>query len=273
MEQLAGKVAVITGGASGIGLALAERFVSEGMHVVLADLDEPRLRDVEARLSESGAEVLTVVTDTAQEAAVEALAQATLERFGAAHVLCNNAGITGVGDAWHGPTSIWERTLAINLMGVVHGIRAFLPIMTDQGEGHIVNTASMAGLVALPGAAPYNATKHAVVAISEGLFLELQATGSPVGVSVLCPGFVKTRLMVNDVDPDPTASPVAGLMSAVLRAGVEAGIDPSEVADQVVDAIRASRLWILTHPDMRELPVERMRRAAAQENPVLEVPE
>jgi NAD(P)-dependent dehydrogenase (short-subunit alcohol dehydrogenase family) len=272
MEQLDGKVAVITGGASGIGLAFAERFAGEGMHVVLADLDEPRLRDVEARLTESGAEVLTVVCDTAQEAAVEALAQATLERFGAAHVLCNNAGITGVGDAWRGPISVWERTLAINLMGVVHGIRAFLPIMSDQGEGHIVNTASMAGLMALPGAAPYNATKHAVVAISEGLYLELLAVGSPVRVSALCPGFVKTRLMVNDVDPDPAVSPIAGLISGVLRAGVETGIEPSEVADQVVDAIRTERFWILTHPDMRELPVERMGRAAAQANPTIELP-
>jgi NAD(P)-dependent dehydrogenase (short-subunit alcohol dehydrogenase family) len=272
MQDLTGKVAVVTGGASGIGLALAERFAAEGMRVVLADIDEPRLREVEARLTESGADVGAVTCDTSSEAAVEDLARATLERFGAAHLLCNNAGITGVGDAWRGPIEVWRRTVDINLYGVVHGIRAFLPIMEDQGEGHIVSTASMAGLTALPGAAPYNATKHAVVALSEGLFLELQATGSPVGVSVLCPGFVKTRLMERDVDPDPVAAPIAGAISALLRAGIETGLDASDVAAAVVDAVRARQFWILTHPEMRESPVERMRRAATQTNPSITLP-
>jgi len=271
MEQLSGKVAVITGGASGIGLALAERFGAEGMKVVLADVDEPRLRDVEARLSESGVEVMSTVADTASEADVEALAQATLERFGAAHVLCNNAGIAGMGDPWKDPMALWERIIGINVLGVVHGIRAFLPIMQDQDEGHIVNTASMAGLVPVPGAAPYAATKHAVVAISESLHLELAAVGSPVGISALCPAFVKTRLMEHE--PLTVADPIANFMNEALRSGVETGIPASDVADQVVDAIRTGRFWVLTHPDVRQAPVERMQRAAAGEPPTFGTPD
>ena len=262
-----GNVAVITGGASGIGLAVAERLLERGMRVVLADIDEPKLRDVEARLTEAGGEVAGVICDTASAASVTALAEATLERFGAAHLLFNNAGIIGVGDAWSGPIDTWDRVIDINLYGVVHGIRAFLPIMTEQGSGHIVNTASMAGLVALPGAAPYNATKHAVVAISEGLFLELAATESPVGVSVLCPGFVKTDLMGKEPDPSTIDTPIGELMGAILATGVEEGIPAADVAEQLVAAVDAGRFWILTHDDMRQMPVERMQRAANQVNP------
>ncbi|MEL6891034.1 MAG: SDR family NAD(P)-dependent oxidoreductase [Actinomycetota bacterium] len=258
-------VAVITGGASGIGLATAERLLHRGMRVVLADIDEASLRDVEARLTEAGGDVVGVVCDTASGASVTELAATTLERFGGAHVVFNNAGIAGVGDAWNDPIELWERVVDINLYGVVHGIRAFLPIMQDQGVGHIVNTASMAGLVALPGAAPYNATKHAVVAISEGLFLELEGTGSAVGVSVLCPGFVKTNLM--DKEPEVVDSPIGALVGEVLAGGVENGIPADDVAVAVVDAIDNRQFWILTHADMREAPVERMRRAATQTNP------
>jgi len=260
-----GNVAVITGGASGIGLAVAERLLDRGMKLVLADIDEPKLRDVESRLTEAGGEVLGVVCDTASADSVTALAEAVLERFGAAHLLFNNAGIAGIGDAWNGPIDLWERVVGINLYGVVHGIRSFLPIMSEQGSGHIVNTASMAGLMALPGAAPYNATKHAVVAISEGLFLELGSTGSPVGVSVLCPGFVKTDLMDNE--PTKVDSPIGELMGALLAAGVADGIPATDVADAFVTAVDDDRFWILTHPDMRRSPVERMERAAAQTTP------
>ncbi|WP_051063080.1 SDR family NAD(P)-dependent oxidoreductase [Ilumatobacter nonamiensis] len=262
-----GNVAVITGGASGIGLAVAERLLGRGMKLVLADIDEPKLRAVESRLTEEGGEVLGVMCDTASADSVTALAEAVLERFGAAHLLFNNAGIAGVGDAWGGPIDLWDRVIGINLYGVVHGIRSFLPIMSEQGSGHIVNTASMAGLMALPGAAPYNATKHAVVAISEGLFLELGATGSPVGVSVLCPGFVKTDLMQNE--PVSVESPIGGLIREVLVAGVEEGIPSDDVADAFVDAVDSEQFWILTHPDMRQTPVERMERAASQTNPPL----
>lgn len=274
MEELNGKVAVITGGGSGIGRALAHAFAAQGMKVVLADVNEVSMRAVEAELAEGGTEVLPVVCDTSLEAEVHALAQATLDRFGAAHVLCNNAGVAGKTDPWSGPMSSWEWVVGINLYGVVHGIRAFLPIMQDQGEGHIVNTASMAGLVALPGAAAYNATKTAVVALTEGLFLEMRGLGSPVGVSVLCPGFVKTDLVTSQqwqprLGPEPTGAvnSIGQLIQTMLEDGVENGVDPAGIAEQVVDAIRTDRFWILTHPEMRQAPVERMLRAAAQENP------
>jgi NAD(P)-dependent dehydrogenase (short-subunit alcohol dehydrogenase family) len=274
MDDLRGKVAVITGGASGIGRALAERFAAEGMKIVIADIDEVAMRAVEVQLAEGGTEVLTQVCDTSLAAEVQALADAAVSRFGGAHVLCNNAGVIGKGDAWRSPIAVWDWVIGINLYGVIHGVRAFLPIMEDQGEGHIVNTASMAGLVALPGAAPYNVTKTGVVALSEGLYLELKATGSPVRVSALCPGFVKTNLAKGQKwterlgsEPGAAQTPMAQMMDAVLAQGVEEGIEATDVADQVVDAIRTERFWILTHPEMRQAPVERMQRAADQANP------
>lgn len=274
MQELRGKVAVITGGASGIGRALARAFAAEGMKVVLADVDEVSMRAVEAELAEGGTEVLPVVCDTSLEPSVQALAQMTLERFGGAHVLCNNAGVIGKGDPWTGPMSTWEWVVGINLYGVIHGIRAFLPIMQEQGEGHIVNTASLAGLVAVPGAAPYNVTKSGVVALSEGLFIELKAAGSPVRVSALCPAFVRTNLYEGQKwqerlgdEPPATSNPIVQMTDDMLRQGVEGGIDPSIVASEVVQAVYEERFWILTHPETREMPVERMQRAAAQENP------
>ncbi len=262
-----GNVAVITGGASGIGLAVAEALIAEGMSVVLADIDAPKLRDVEARLSEDGASVATMVCNTTAEPEVNALAEYALEHFGAVHVAFNNAGIGGFGDPWTDSIELWHRVVDVNLFGVVHGIRAFLPIMQQQGVGHIVNTASMAGLGAAPGLAPYFATKHAVVGLTESLFLELEALASPVGASVLCPGFVKTDLMVKE--PESIDSPLGPLIAEFFRSGVDGGIPASEVADQVVAAIKADQFWILTHPDMRHGPVERMQRAATGTNPTL----
>lgn len=262
-----GNVAVITGGASGIGLAVAESLIAREMRVVLADIDGAKLRDVEARLSEAGADVAGTVCDTASEASVGELAEFVLGRYGAVHLLHNNAGIVGVGDPWRDPVELWDRVVGINLMGVVHGIRSFLPIMEQQGGGHIVNTASVAGLLAVPGIAPYNATKSAVVAITEGLFLELQVTGSPIGVSVLCPGYVKTDLMSDE--PLRVDTPIGELMNEHLRVGVDVGLPPAEIAAQVVEAVDAGTFWILTHDDMRQAPVERMQRAASATNPDL----
>jgi NAD(P)-dependent dehydrogenase (short-subunit alcohol dehydrogenase family) len=268
MKNLAGKVAVVTGAASGIGLALSEMFIAEGMKVVLADIDEIRLADVGAKFVADGAEIATFVCDTSSERAVAELADFTLERFGAAHVLCNNAGITGMGDAWTDPMELWHRTVGINLFGVVHGIRSFLPIMTAQGEGHIVNTASMAGLLAMPGGGPYNATKHAVVGLSEGLYLELKMLESPVEVSVLCPGWVRTRLMEHE---DAVASsPIAKFMTDFARSSIENdSMSTAEVAQRVLDAIVNDRFWIVTHDAMRNLPIARMQRASDQRNPTL----
>lgn len=268
MENLEGKVAVVTGAASGIGLALSEMFIAEGMKVMLADIDEIRLADVQAKFHADGADVASMVCDTSSEQAVTSLAAFTLEHFGAAHVLCNNAGITGMGDAWTDTMDLWHRTVGVNLYGVVHGIRSFLPIMTEQGEGHIVNTASMAGLLAMPGAGPYNATKHAVVALSEGLYLELKMLDSPVQVSVLCPGWVKTRLMEHE---DAVATtPIAKFMTEFARSSIENdSMSTAELAQRVLEAIVNDQFWIVTHDTMRHLPISRMQRASDQTNPTL----
>lgn len=268
MRELQGKVAVVTGAASGIGLALAEMFVAEGMRAVLADVDERRLGDVEASLASRGAEVVATVCDTSSEPQVAALAALAVSRFGGAHVLCNNAGIAGGGDAWIGPMDEWTRVLDVNLFGVIFGVRAFLPIMTEQHEGHIVNTASMAGLLPMPGMAPYNVSKHGVVALSEGLYLELKGTGSPVEVSVLCPGWVRTRIMEHEASIGTT--PMAALMTSIARTSIEnEGIEPAEVAQQVLDAIHRDQFWVLTDTALGRAAVERVGRAAEQVNPVI----
>jgi NAD(P)-dependent dehydrogenase (short-subunit alcohol dehydrogenase family) len=268
MKQLAGKVAVVTGAASGIGLALAEMFAAEGMKVVLADIDERRLADAVAGLEAQGAEVASMVCDTSVEREVVDLADLAVTRFGGAHVLCNNAGISGGGDAWVGPLVNWERVFGVNLYGVIYGIRAFLPIMTAQGEGHIVNTASMAGLLPMPGMAPYNASKHGVVALSEGLYLELKFTESPVEVSVLCPGWVRTRIMEHEEAVG--ATPMAGFMTDLARTSIEnEGIPPAEVAQRVLDAIHADQFWVLTDYEMGGRAVERVQRAVEKVNPTL----
>jgi NAD(P)-dependent dehydrogenase (short-subunit alcohol dehydrogenase family) len=268
MKELAGKVAVVTGAASGIGLALAEMFSAEGMKVVLADVDEMRLAETVASFEAHDAPVVAMVCDTSSESNVAALAQLALDQFGGAHVLCNNAGITGMGDAWTDSMDLWHQTVGVNLYGVVHGIRSFLPIMTAQGEGHIVNTASLGGLLPMPGAGPYNTTKHAVVALSEGLYLELKLLASPVEVSVLCPGWVKTRLMEHE--QAAMTSPIATMMANIARNSIDNdGMDTAEVAQLVLEAIHNDQFWIVTHDDSRHLPVERMQRASAQSNPTL----
>jgi NAD(P)-dependent dehydrogenase (short-subunit alcohol dehydrogenase family) len=260
-----GHVAVITGGASGIGLAVAEALIAEGMSVVLADIDAPRLRDVEARLTEDGASVATMICNTTVEAEVNALVEYALDQFGAVHVMFNNAGIAGVGDAWSDPIDLWKRVIDVNLLGVVHGIRAALPVMLQQGVGHIISTASHAGLVAAPGIAPYIATKHAVVGLSESLFLELEALGSPVGASVLCPEFVKTDLM--NKEPETVDSPFPQLINQALAAGVSGGIPAGDLADQVVAAIKRGQFWILTHDSTRAATLARAQHEATGTNP------
>jgi NAD(P)-dependent dehydrogenase (short-subunit alcohol dehydrogenase family) len=262
-----GNVAVITGGASGIGLAVAEALIAEGMSVVLADIDAPKLRDVEARLSEDGASIATMVCNTTAEPEVNALIEYALEQFGGVHLMFNNAGIVGVGDAWVEPIELWKRVIDVNLLGVVHGIRAVLPVMQQQGVGHVLSTASHAGLSAAPGIAPYIATKHAVVGLMESLFLELEALGSPVGASVLCPEFVQTDLMNATKEPETVDAPFAQLINQVLAAGVSGGIPASDLADQVVAGIKRGQFWILTHDTTREAVRARAERATTATNP------
>jgi NAD(P)-dependent dehydrogenase (short-subunit alcohol dehydrogenase family) len=272
MKLEAGKVAVVTGGASGIGLALAERFASAGMHVVLADVDEAGLATAAASIGSQGVDTLTVRTDVSDETAVQALAAATVERFGGAHVVCNNAGVGAKTDPWFGPLSSWTWTMGVNLWGVIHGIRAFLPVIIESGGGHIVNTASMAGL--MPGAgAAYDATKHAVVALSDDLYMNMLQAGLPVGVSVLCPGWVRTQIAdaernwPAELGELPAAAPGTEFMFDMLKRVIDEGMPPAVVADRVADAVEAEKFWVLPHPDFVELAVKRWHDIAEGVNP------
>jgi NAD(P)-dependent dehydrogenase (short-subunit alcohol dehydrogenase family) len=268
MRDLKGKVAVVTGAASGIGRAMAERFVREGMKVALADVEEKPLGEAVEAIGKGGAEVVGVRTDVSKREDVEALARKVFERFGAAHVLCNNAGVGAGGISWDQPLSDWEWTLGVNLWGVIHGIRAFVPRMVEQGQGHVVNTASVAGLVSAPGMGAYCASKHAVVTISECLFHELSlAAGGKVKVSVLCPGWVKTNIADSDRNrpaglkgnAGAQRSPQEQMIEAMTRQAIANGIPPSEVADRVLAAIHEERFWILTHPQMNKAVEVRAR--------------
>lgn len=256
MEDFRDKVAVVTGAASGIGFGLARRFASEGMKVVMADVEEPALKSAADQLESEGAEVLAVVTDVSDHDAVQALAAATFDRFGTAHIVCNNAGIGTGGMTWEVSEAQWRWIVGVNLMGVVHGIQAFVPRFVEQGEGHVVNTASAAGLLTGPGMSPYFATKHAVVALSESLAADLAMAGSSVGVSVLCPGFVRTRIHESDRNrPDYVPAPAetdadTGGRREMMSSLIAGGMDPADVADHVLSAIREKRMHIFTHPEM-----------------------
>jgi NAD(P)-dependent dehydrogenase (short-subunit alcohol dehydrogenase family) len=256
MEDLQGKVAVITGGASGIGRAVAQRAAAEGMKVVLADIEEGPLEEAENELTAHGAEALGVVTDVSDAASVHALRDRALDRFGAVHLVHNNAGIGLGGPIWEISEEDWRWILGVNVWGVIHGIATFVPLFVEQGEGHVVNTASVAGLTTAPFLGPYNATKQAVVAISETLFKDLQAVGAPIGVSVLCPGFVQTRIAESDRNrpawaPDHEVGGAAELRSAV-QSLVDGGIPAAAVADRVIDAVRTDTFYILTHPELED---------------------
>ena len=257
METFRGRVAVVTGAASGIGRGLAEKAAAEGMHVVLADVEPGALEQTEREMREGGADVLAVRTDVSKAADVEALADRATERFGAVHVLCNNAGVGGGGLSWESPIEDWDWVLGVNLRGVVNGIRSFVPLMIKGGdEGHIVNTASVAGLMPGAGGASYTASKFAVVGVTESLYYELMITGNTkIGVSVLCPGAVDTKIidsMRNHPsrrdDPPAEGTPEAiGL--AMVRQALAAGMKPAQLADIVFDAIREKRFYILPHPE------------------------
>jgi len=276
MKEFKGKVAVVTGAASGIGRGMAESFAAAGMKVVLSDIETLALTKTAESLRAAGADVHAVTTDVSQPTQVEALAKATLERFGAVHVLCNNAGIAAGGQStWTSTLDDWNWIVGVNLMGVVHGIRTFLPIMIAQGgEAHIVNTASMAGLIV--NAMPlYAATKSAVVALSEGVYLELQRGGHKPGISVLCPGFVNTGLLNSQRNRPKNLSDVsqaaAGPAHEAFREWfveqLKNGLQPRAVGDQVLAAIRAERFYILTHPEMLPLIQKRTSDILSGGNP------
>ncbi len=260
MDDLEGKVAVVTGAASGIGRALADRWATEGMKVVLADVEEGPLDAARDELDASGAEVLAVPTDVSDGDQVDALAAATLDHFGAVHLVCNNAGVGGGGLSWEAGREEWEWVLGVNLWGVIHGISAFVPHLVAQDDGHVVNTASIAGFAYAPMMGPYNASKAAVVAVSETLKAELAMQGSKVGVSVLCPGWVNTR--IHESDRNRPGGPVAGgllaegreMMAQVLASGKQ----PDEVANLVAAAVREGATHVFTGDEWIDLARSRM---------------
>jgi NAD(P)-dependent dehydrogenase (short-subunit alcohol dehydrogenase family) len=277
VEELDGKVAVVTGAASGIGRALACRFAADGMKVVLADIERPALEQTAQEMAAAGNEVLAVATDVAVEAEVDALAAATLDRFGDVHLVCNNAGVGSRGlPIAELPRLDFEWVMAVNLFGVVHGLRAFLPHLRANDVGHIVNTASVSGLYYLPRMGPYNASKAAVVALSETLRFELEAEGSHVGVSVLCPSWTRTNISTSDrnrperfaytIDTDQMAE-IAEYKARRRSQLATLALEPADVADQVCDAVNANRFYVLTHPESVAAFAERAGRIVAGENP------
>jgi NAD(P)-dependent dehydrogenase (short-subunit alcohol dehydrogenase family) len=265
--ELKGKTAVITGGASGIGLATAIQFSKAGANIVLGDIEDAPLHTQVEEMRSHGATVIGVHCDVAQESDVEALRDAALKEFGAVHVIFNNAGVAG-GSTIGTPKKIWDWVMSVNLDGVVNGMNAFIPLFLEQNEGHVVNTASEAGLVGVAGMGPYNASKFAVVGISESLFHELANTGKNVHVSVLCPNFVRTRIFESERNmPKELASyaenPEGVEIKKIAAAFVNAGIDAADVAKAVEDAVVNEKFWILTHEHsalrITELRLEWMR--------------
>ncbi|TAI65562.1 SDR family NAD(P)-dependent oxidoreductase [Bradyrhizobium sp. Leo170] len=258
MRELAGRTAFVTGGASGIGLALSRAFAEAGMKVMLADIEADALERAVKSLAEFGPSIRGTICDVADPASVEDAAGATFDAFGNVHILCNNAGVAAGGGIDAISLESWRWVIDVNLMGVVHGIASFLPHMRKHGEGgHIVNTASMAGMNGGLGFSAYSATKFAVVSMSEGLALRLKPLG--IGVSVLCPSFVRTRIGESGRNrpprygPSPAldpASPAAAMVAEIARQ-LEAGMDPADVAARVLAAIREDRLYVFTHPGMR----------------------
>ncbi|MFM7144489.1 MAG: SDR family NAD(P)-dependent oxidoreductase [Alphaproteobacteria bacterium] len=272
MVDLRDKVAVVTGAASGIGRATASLFARSGMKLALADVERVALEETAHELAALGARVVAVPTDVSREEYVARLAAATLDAFGSVHVVFNNAGVALSGPAWEASAEDWRWVLGVNLGGVVHGVRAFVPILLRQGGfGHVVNTASMSGLVTLPSMGVYNASKHAVVAFSETLHHDLAARGSTIRVSVVCPGYVATRIMdsarnrpgpagASPSDPaepasaatDPDEAAERARRSETREALRKIGLRPEDVAGQILATLHEPRFYVFTHPERKE---------------------
>ena len=276
MRDLDGKLAVITGGASGMGLAFAHRFATAGMKVVLGDIEVPALDAAVTGLRDVGADVLGVRCDVSDAASVHALASATDETFGAAHVICLNAGVAGSGDLHEQSLADWEWILGVNLMGVVHGLDAFLPGLIERDEGHVVVTSSVAGHTAYPGLGIYSATKHAAAVIAETLYNELASSGSRVGATALCPGFVDTGIFHSgrnrpehliDTLAEPEADEDRAAREAFLEMIASEALKPDAVADLVHDAILDGTFWVFTDDRHVENIINRHAEIAGRRNP------
>jgi NAD(P)-dependent dehydrogenase (short-subunit alcohol dehydrogenase family) len=275
MKEFQGKVAVITGGASGLGRAMAERFARAGMSIVLADVDPNALAKAEAEMKAAGAKVIGVRTDVSKAAEVEALAQQTLAAFGGVHLVANNAGVAEGGNVWDNTVADWEWVLGVNLWGVIHGVRVFTPIMLAQGsEGHIVNTASVAGLLSPPGMGIYSVSKHAVVALSECLHQDLAQKTDKLKCSVLCPAYVPTGIADSGRNRPAALSETrhksaADLaLDASLKKAVQSGnLTAADVAQKVYEAVRDERFYILTHPKIKPSIQWRMEDILQERNP------
>lgn len=283
MQDFKDKVAVVTGAASGMGLAFAHKFAQEGMSVVLADIEAEALSMAEAAVKAHGGKVAALRTNVMSQDDIERLADTAFSIFGNVHILVNNAGVAATAATlrsrpWESPLSDWEWTWGVNFMGVLHGIRAFIPRMLENGEeGHIVNTASMAGL--LTGANPYNISKHSVVCLTEGIYKEFKGMGAKLSASVLCPGLIKTAILEAERNRPPEFGPATNLteqrpevqqFSAFFKAALDQGIEPDEVARMVFEAIRDDRFYIFpAQPNVLQSVRARMEDIIDQRNPTL----
>jgi NAD(P)-dependent dehydrogenase (short-subunit alcohol dehydrogenase family) len=281
VKELVDRIAVITGAASGIGLATAHRLADEGMHLALADIEGDGLEQAADAIRAKGVDVLARRTDVMSEDAVNDLADATFDRFGGVHVLFNNAGVAATAAtlrtrAWEGSLADWDWTMGVNLRGVLHGVRAFVPRMLANGdEGHIVNTASIAGLVS--GANPYNVSKHGVVCLTEGMYLDLAEMGSSLSASVLCPGLINTRILEaernrpSDLGRSPDVAELRTDLqefAAGFEAALKGGYEPEVVADHVVEGILENRFYLFpAQPEVLGRVDDRFRRLLERSNP------
>jgi NAD(P)-dependent dehydrogenase (short-subunit alcohol dehydrogenase family) len=257
LKDLGGRVAAVTGAASGLGRAMALAFAREGMHLALADVDEPGLSASADAVRALGVRAISARVDVSKADDVELFAKRTCDEFGAVHVVCNNAGVSPLGAVWENTEDEWRWILGVNLWGVIHGVRAFVPRLIAQGEGHVVNTASVAGLICPSGSGAYNVTKHAVAALSETLAHDLRSRGSSVGVSLLCPAYVPTGIAESERNrpagiaiSEKTAETLA--REALLKKAVSSGRrSADDVARAVVDAVKSGRFYVLTHPRIK----------------------
>jgi NAD(P)-dependent dehydrogenase (short-subunit alcohol dehydrogenase family) len=269
MNTLRGRTAAVTGAASGLGRAMALAFADEGMHLALADVDEKGLALTKEEIERKGVKASSTRVDVSRASDVDAFAASLKE----VHVVCNNAGVSPVGPLWENTTADWQWALGVNLWGVIHGVRAFVPRLVAQGEGHVVNTASVAGLISPPGMGVYNVTKHAVVALSESLHHDLRAQGSPVGVSVLCPAYVPTGISNSERNrpkalENPQISERQKALKENLKKAVSSGkLTADDVARAVVAAIKENRFYILTHPRIKGAIQARMEDVLQERTP------